>query len=80
MEKVEPMDILRMPSPEEETMAEITTWVKALKDNKAANCTTVLFKKNTPKKILKLYKKIMILFHFLHIKNTKLKDDYLKML
>ena len=43
MEKVEPMDILRMPSPEEETMAEITTWVKALKDNKAANCTTVLF-------------------------------------
>ena len=43
MEKVEPMDILRMPSPEEETMAEITTWVKTLKDNKAANCTTVVF-------------------------------------
>ncbi|NRO39794.1 hypothetical protein IMAU10031_01960 [Lactobacillus helveticus] len=36
MEKVEPMDILRMPSPEEETMAKITTWVKTLKDNKAA--------------------------------------------
>ncbi|ALJ23801.1 hypothetical protein AO203_08305 [Lactobacillus gallinarum] len=60
MEKVEPMDILRMPSPEEETMAEITTWVKTSKDNKAANCTTVVFKKNTPKKILDLFQKIMI--------------------
>lgn len=72
MEKVEPMDILRMPSPEEETMAEITTWVKALKDNKAANCTTVLFKKNTPKKILKLYKKNYDLIPFLAHKEYKI--------
>ncbi|NRO72757.1 hypothetical protein IMAU60117_01476 [Lactobacillus helveticus] len=50
------MAILRMLSPEEKIISKIGKWIASAKpdENKVAN---VLFKKNTPKKILKLYEK-----------------------
>ena len=57
------MDILRMPTPEEEIVARIGKWIASAKpdQNKIAN---VVFKKNTPKEILKLYEKNLDLIPF----------------
>lgn len=62
MEKIEPMDILRAPSPEEIILAKISKWVKTSRDNPKENCTTVVFKKNTPQSILDLFQKNTDLF------------------
>lgn len=62
MQTIEPMDILRDPTPEEETLAKILRWVKCSHDNKKENTSTIVFKKNTPRKILKLFPKNTDLF------------------
>ena len=57
------MDILQVPTPEEEIYAKIGEWIASAKpdQNKIAN---VVFKKNTPKEILKLYEKNLDLIPF----------------
>ncbi|ALJ23363.1 hypothetical protein ACI3PI_07910 [Lactobacillus helveticus] len=62
MENIEPMDILREPTPEEETLATILRWVKDSHDNKENKTTTIVFKKNTPQKILKSFQRNTDLF------------------
>ncbi|WP_168180696.1 MULTISPECIES: hypothetical protein [Lactobacillus] len=61
MEKVEPMDILRAPSPEEVTIAKIGKWIKDsyYDENHQVN---VVFKKDTPKEVFRSFKKNTILF------------------
>ncbi|AYE62184.1 hypothetical protein IMAU80627_00473 [Lactobacillus helveticus] len=54
MENIEPMDILREPTPEEETLATILRWVKDSHDNKENKTTTIVFKKNTPPEDFKI--------------------------
>jgi hypothetical protein len=74
MKKIEPMDILRAPSPEEVILARISKWVKTSKDNKKEHCTTVVFKKNTPQNILNLFQKNTDLF--VAIIDLKVKKEY----
>lgn len=62
MANIEPMDILREPSPEEETLATILRWVKDSHDNKENKTATIVFKKDTPEKILKMFQKNTDLF------------------
>lgn len=44
------------------TMAKIGKWIKTSKDDKKTNSTTMVFKKNTPQKILDLFRKNTDLF------------------
>lgn len=62
MENIEQMDILREPSPEEETLATILRWVKDSHEYKESKTATIIFKKNTPDRILKLFQKNTDLF------------------
>lgn len=62
MEKYEPMDILQEATSEEATIVKITKWVKSAYD--VNNVTTFIFKKDTPKSILRLYKRSINLFWF----------------
>lgn len=57
------MDILRMPTPEETIVAKILDWVVSAKpdQNKVA---TIVFKKDTPAEIFRLYKKNFNLMPF----------------
>ncbi|ALJ23664.1 hypothetical protein AO203_07425 [Lactobacillus gallinarum] len=57
------MDILRMPTPEETIVAKILDWVVSAKpdQNKVA---TIVFKKDTPAEIFRLYKKNFNLIPF----------------
>ncbi|MCJ2171288.1 hypothetical protein [Lactobacillus kefiranofaciens] len=50
------MDILRMPSPEEEIIGKIGKCIASAKPDKD-KIATIIFKKNTPTEILKLYEK-----------------------
>ncbi|MCT0165533.1 hypothetical protein EFM11_09445 [Lactobacillus helveticus] len=74
MERIEPMDILSAPSPEEVILAKIAKWVKTSKDDLKENCTTVVFKKNTPQSILDLFQKNTDLF--VAITDLKVKKNY----
>lgn len=57
MEKLEPMDILRVPTKNDTIVAEICQWVKTSHDDKENKISTVVFKKGTPKKILRLFER-----------------------
>lgn len=57
------MDILQVPTPEEEIYAEIGEWIASAKPDKN-RIANVVFKKNTPKKILKMYENNLDLIPF----------------
>lgn len=69
MDKLEPMDILRQLTPEENEVCEILSW--AVDDTKDQDgYIKLIFKKNTPKKIIENYYKDNNLMPF------KTKGDY----
>lgn len=54
VEKIEPMDILRIPTSDDLVLAQIGEWFKVAYPNNAGT-KTVVFKRNTPTKILNLF-------------------------
>lgn len=60
MEKLEPMDILRVPNKDETIVASFRKWIASYQTND--NVTIFTFKKETPKKILKSFQKHFKLF------------------
>lgn len=60
MEKIEQMDILRVPSKDEITISKITKWLKSTHDNN--NVSTFVFKRDTPQEIFDLYENSLDLF------------------
>lgn len=57
------MDILQVPTPEQEIYAKIGKWIASAKPDKN-RIANVVFKKDTPKKILELYEKNLNLIPF----------------
>lgn len=57
MEKIEPMDILRAPTKNDIIVAKICQWIKTSHDDPVNKTSTVVFKKDTPKKILSLFER-----------------------
>lgn len=62
MAKLEPMDILQAPTENDKIVAQIVKWIKTSHDDKENKVSTVVFKKNTPKKISKLFERSTDLF------------------
>lgn len=57
MEKLEPMDILRVPTKKDTIVAEIGEWIKTSHDDKENRICTIVFRKDTPRKILRLFER-----------------------
>lgn len=73
MEKLEPMDILNAPTPEEAILAKIGKWIANSYVDKNKN-VTVVFKNSTPKNILNLFQKNTDLF--IALTDYKINKEY----
>lgn len=57
MEELAPMDILRAPSKNARIVGRICQWIKTSHDDDENKISTIVFKKDTPKRILRLFER-----------------------
>lgn len=55
MERIEPMDILHVPTKKDAIVAKIGKWIRTSRDDNKKKICTVIFKKGVPKNILELF-------------------------